>query len=97
MSLLYRRSRSFVIFIIIIFLYYSYIDQCRNNINVTHLWADNVTGRRVVVTVVDDGLEHRHPDMIKNYDAEASHDYTDNDDDPTPKYTFNNINKHGTR
>ena len=50
-----------------------------------------------MVTVVDDGLEHRHPDMTKNYDTDASHDYTDNDDDPTPQYTLNNINKHGTR
>ena len=50
-----------------------------------------------MVTVVDDGLEHLHLDIVGNYDAEASHDYNDNDDDPTPKYTNDNINKHGTR
>ena len=72
-------------------------DPCKFNINITELWSRNITGRSSVVTVVDDGLEYRHPDLIGNYDALASHDYTDNDGDPTPLYTSNNINKHGTR
>lgn len=49
-----------------------------------------------MVTVVDDGLEHRHPDIIGNYDSKASHDFTDNDKDPTPDYSTYN-NNHGTR
>ena len=81
----------------LIFSIFTHSDPCNYNINVTQLWAENVTGRLIVVTVVDDGLEHLHLDIVGNYDAEGSHDYIDNDDDPTPKYTNDNINKHGTR
>ena len=33
----------------------------------------------VVVTVVDDGIEYTHPDLVANYDAMASYDLNDND------------------
>ncbi|XP_066931193.1 furin-like [Clytia hemisphaerica] len=76
---------------------YSSTDTCTYNINVTTLWRQNITGKNVVVTVVDDGVEHRHKDIVGNYDADASFDYNSNDKDPTPRPTSNNINKHGTR
>jgi subtilisin family serine protease len=38
----------------------------------------------VVVTVVDDGIEYDHPDLKDNYDASASTDVDDHDDDPYP-------------
>ena len=53
------------------------------------------SGRGVVVTILDDGVEHNHPDLSGNYDKEASIDLNDNDDDPFPRYDFANSNKHG--
>ena len=35
--------------------------------NVRAAWADGVSGKGVVVTILDDGLEKDHPDLIKNY------------------------------
>ena len=55
------------------------------------------SGKGVVVTILDDGVEHNHPDLTDNYDKEASIDLNDNDDDPFPRYDFTNSNKHGTR
>ena len=55
------------------------------------------SGKGVVVTILDDGVEHNHPDLSGNYDKEASIDLNDNDDDPFPRYDFANSNKHGTR
>ena len=56
-----------------------------------------MTGRGVVVSILDDGLEYTHPDLKRNYDYRASHDYNSNDNDPFPRYSADNINKHGTR
>ncbi|XP_053308751.1 proprotein convertase subtilisin/kexin type 4-like [Spea bombifrons] len=60
-------------------------------------WNRGYTGRGVVVTVVDDGLEKDHPDLALNYDPEASYDFNDNDPDPQPRYNPSNENHHGTR
>jgi len=65
--------------------------------NVTNAWTQGVTGRGVVVTILDDGLEYTHPDLQKNYEPKASADLNDNDDDPMPRYDITNENKHGTR
>lgn len=46
-------------------------------------WDMGFTGRGVVVTVLDDGLEWRHSDLKNNYDHNASFDVNDNDDDPS--------------
>lgn len=35
--------------------------------NVIPAWLDGVTGKGAVVTILDDGLEKDHPDLIKNY------------------------------
>lgn len=35
--------------------------------NVERVWAKNITGRDVVVTILDDGLEKDHPDLVSNY------------------------------
>ena len=34
-----------------------------------------ITGKNVTVTILDDGIEHNHPDLIKNYDPKASKGY----------------------
>jgi subtilisin-like proprotein convertase family protein len=67
-----------------------------NDINVAGAWAKGYTGRGVVVTVVDDGIEHTHPDLEANYDPSASTDINGGDDDPFPNEA-DPINKHGTR
>jgi len=35
--------------------------------NVQGAWAEGITGNGVVVTILDDGLEKDHPDLLKNY------------------------------
>lgn len=67
------------------------------DINVAPVWRRNITGRGVVVTILDDGIEYTHPDLHANYDAKASYDFNSHDDDPMPRYSPDNINKHGTR
>ncbi|XP_045207949.2 proprotein convertase subtilisin/kexin type 7-like [Mercenaria mercenaria] len=66
------------------------------DINVTGVWKHNITGSGVTVAVVDDGLEWNNPDLLENYNKEASYDLNDGDSDPTPN-TNNKNNHHGTR
>ena len=61
------------------------------------VWKQGITGRDVVVTILDDGIEYTHPDLKDNYDKKASYDFNDDDSDPAPRFTSRNINKHGTR
>ena len=49
------------------------------------------------MTILDDGIEKDHPDLIRNYDPLASTDINDNDSDPHPRYDFSDSNRHGTR
>jgi len=65
--------------------------------NVTGVWDRNVTGRGVIVSIVDDGVEWKHPDLINSYSPEASFDLNADDDDPTPELDDKGENKHGTR
>jgi len=37
------------------------------DMNVQGAWAEGITGNGVVVTILDDGLEKDHPDLLKNY------------------------------
>uniref|UniRef100_A0A671Y1I7 Furin (paired basic amino acid cleaving enzyme) b n=1 Tax=Sparus aurata TaxID=8175 RepID=A0A671Y1I7_SPAAU len=67
------------------------------DLNTRVAWAQGYTGRGVVVTILDDGIEKDHPDLINNYDPEASYDVNDGDADPQPRYTQRNENRHGTR
>ncbi|EGD72409.1 protease PC6 isoform A [Salpingoeca rosetta] len=74
-------------------LYQSHSD---NHHNVLPVWNEGITGKGVVVTIVDDGIEYTHPDLKANYDPKASTDINGNDDDPFPDERYP-INKHGTR
>ncbi|XP_076126661.1 furin (paired basic amino acid cleaving enzyme) b [Alosa pseudoharengus] len=67
------------------------------DLNVKEAWAQGYTGKGVVVTILDDGIEKDHPDLAKNYDPDASYDVNDRDPDPQPRYTQLNDNRHGTR
>lgn len=65
------------------------------DMNVHPAWKKGYTGRGIVVSILDDGIQGNHPDLSKNYDKEASWDINDDDDDPSPK--DDDDNKHGTR
>ncbi|XP_043235224.1 furin-like protease 1 [Amphibalanus amphitrite] len=67
------------------------------DMNVQGAWSQGVTGRGVVVTILDDGLEKDHPDLMDNYDPMASYDVNGHDPDPQPRYDLNDSNRHGTR
>ncbi|XP_063781932.1 furin [Pseudophryne corroboree] len=72
-------------------------DPNRHDIHVKEAWEQGYTGRGVVVSILDDGIERNHPDLEGNYDAAASYDVNDQDPDPQPHYTQLNDNRHGTR
>ena len=38
-----------------------------------------------MVTILDDGIQHNHPDLRDNYDPLASTDINGNDNDPMPQ------------
>ncbi|XP_054714340.1 furin-like protease kpc-1 isoform X2 [Uloborus diversus] len=67
------------------------------DMNVQDAWAQGVTGKGIVVTILDDGLEKDHPDISKNYDKDASYDVNNHDGDPQPRYDIIDSNRHGTR
>lgn len=67
------------------------------DMNVQEAWAEGVTGKGTVVTILDDGLEKDHPDIRRNYDPQASYDVNSHDDDPMPRYDLIDSNRHGTR
>lgn len=69
----------------------------RLDMNVLEAWQDGITGKGVVVTILDDGIERANPDLVANYDPQASYDVNDNDNDPTPRYDLIDSNRHGTR
>ena len=53
------------------------------DINITEVWND-YTGSGVVIGVIDDGVEHTHPDISANYDTSRDYDARDLDDDAAP-------------
>jgi len=67
------------------------------DMNVEEAWDLGYTGKGVTVTILDDGVEWKHPDLMGNYAGEASFDINGNDRDPFPRYDLFDTNKHGTR
>ncbi|XP_035211477.1 neuroendocrine convertase 1-like isoform X2 [Stegodyphus dumicola] len=61
------------------------------------VWNMGYTGKGIVVSIMDDGLEWNHTDIRRNYDPKASWDTNDNDPDPFPRYDESDSNNHGTR
>ena len=43
------------------------------------------------ITILDDGIEWKHPDLINNYAGAASYDINDSDENPSPRYTFSSM------
>ncbi|KAI1317208.1 hypothetical protein EDD11_008900 [Mortierella claussenii] len=65
-----------------------------NDINVTGVWEQNITGKGAIVAIIDDGLDANSEDLAINFYAKGSHDFNDNVDIPLPRL-YND--DHGTR
>lgn len=66
--------------------------------NVIDAWNSNITGRGVVVAVVDEGFDPQHPEIYDNYlhDGSASLDVVDNDTSPLPS-SGDQLHGHGEK
>jgi len=71
--------------------------KARLDLNVEAAWAQGITGFNVTTAIMDDGVDYMHPDIINNYNARASYDFSSNDPFPYPRYTDDWFNSHGTR
>lgn len=71
--------------------------QSEIELKVEDVWRMGFTGAGIVVTILDDGLEWNHTDILPNYDARASWDMNNNRSDPFPRYDSYDSNSHGTR
>uniref|UniRef100_A0A673LM62 Furin-1-like n=1 Tax=Sinocyclocheilus rhinocerous TaxID=307959 RepID=A0A673LM62_9TELE len=69
-------------------------NEDRRDLIVKEAWKQGFTGQGVVVSILDDGIEKNHPDLIQNYDPDASYDVNDGDPDPQPRYTQLNDNRY---
>ncbi len=58
-----------------------------------YAWNMSITGQGVTIGVVDDAVQHTHPDLAHAYRAALSHDFNDEDSDPAPYYESDS---HGT-
>ena len=67
------------------------------DLNVKAAWAQGYTGKNVTTAIMDDGVDYMHLDLRENYNAEASYDFSSNDQFPYPRYTDDWFNSHGTR
>ncbi len=59
---------------------------------VVNTW-DTRRGSGIKLAVIDDGVQHDHPDLVGNYQASLSTDYVGNDSNPYPNLTTDD---HGT-
>ncbi|CAF1146837.1 unnamed protein product [Adineta steineri] len=69
----------------------------RLDLNVEEAWALGYTGKNITTAIMDDGVDYTHPDLMYNYNAAASYDFSSNDRYPYPRYTDDWFNSHGTR
>ncbi|CAH8438525.1 unnamed protein product [Schistosoma rodhaini] len=66
------------------------------DMNVLEAWELGYTGKGIKITIMDDGIDYTHPDLLVTYDPKASIDINGHDNDPMPNIR-NRDNKHGTR
>nr|XP_004550004.2 proprotein convertase subtilisin/kexin type 5 [Maylandia zebra] len=67
---------------------------CQSHMNIAAAWRRGYTGKGVVVSVLDDGIEREHPDLKPNYDPFASFDVNGQDQD---RSSTSAVNNHGTQ
>lgn len=65
-----------------------------NDLNVTGLWLEGITGNGTISAIVDDGLDMYSNDLTDNYFAQGSYDFNDKGHEPKPRLSDD---KHGTR
>lgn len=65
-----------------------------NDVNVSGLWFEGITGEGIVTAIVDDGLDYESEDLKQNFNAEGSYDYNAHSELPLPVLYDDN---HGTR
>ncbi len=63
------------------------------DVNVTPVW-NNFRGAGVTIGILDDGVQHAHPDLQPNYNPTIDYDFNSIDGDPTP--TNLSTDSHGT-
>lgn len=67
------------------------------DLNVVLSWKNGYTGVNITICILDDGIDHTHPDIKNNYRPDLSADMNDkSDNDPMPDVS-NSDNSHGTR
>ncbi|KAF2869547.1 KEX1 protease precursor [Massariosphaeria phaeospora] len=65
-----------------------------NDLNVTDVWLQGITGKNVTACIVDDGLDMDSDDLKDNFFAEGSYDFNDHVVLPKPRLSDD---RHGTR
>ncbi|KAJ7721565.1 peptidase S8/S53 domain-containing protein [Mycena maculata] len=69
-------------------------EQPEHSMNVIPVWEMGYTGKGVITSLVDDGLDYTSDDLKDNFDADDSYDFNDHEALPTPKLREDT---HGTR
>ncbi|XP_046677942.1 neuroendocrine convertase 1-like isoform X1 [Homalodisca vitripennis] len=67
------------------------------DLNVVPVYKMGITGKSVTIAVVDDGVEHGHPDMIGNFVESLSYDMGSDKPGSTPDPSTSHPNSHGTK
>ncbi|KAF2281367.1 KEX1 protease precursor [Westerdykella ornata] len=65
-----------------------------NDVNVTDVWLQGITGKDVTACIVDDGLDMDSEDLKDNFFAAGSYDFNDHVELPKPRLSDD---RHGTR
>ncbi|RKO93571.1 peptidase S8/S53 domain-containing protein, partial [Blyttiomyces helicus] len=71
-------------------------DQPGNDLNLTGVWEQGITGRNTTVCFIDDGLDYESEDLAGNFYAAGSWDYNARPQRALPKPTMAD-DRHGTR
>lgn len=69
-------------------------EEIGNDLNVTGVWLDGITGNGTITAIVDDGLDMYSNDLKDNYFADGSFDFNDKGPEPKPRLSDD---RHGTR
>ncbi|KAJ7709530.1 peptidase S8/S53 domain-containing protein [Mycena rosella] len=69
-------------------------ESAEHSMNVIPVWEMGYTGKGVISSLVDDGLDYTSEDLKDNFDADDSYNFNDHEPLPTPKLYDDT---HGTR